>query len=348
MMLAPTDLSTEIKKRAALTLFGAIFCLLTSAGQVSAQAIDIPAIMNPDLNAPPTIATLQYGHQFKTDVDDNSEMSRNNAFLSLSQRIKVADKTSVFLLGSYTLQAYNFSGGRNADPIGGPPPLRSPDQSYYQWDDVHRGVIAALVGHDLNDRWRLIGGALVRSWGEGGANFGDTITGGIIAGFDYHPNEDFSIGLILGAFSALEDHVGILPVPTLKWQFAENWKWTVGLTTVLDPGVGSELEFTINDEFSIGAGFTYQTRRFRLGDGNRAGNNPSRPGRDDDGGVGQETELPVFVQIRWRPIPAASIDLLGGVALAGHLRVEDNDGDRIADDDYDAAPFVGLKGQIFF
>ena len=34
------------------------------------------------------------------------------------------------------------------------------------------GVIAALVGHDLNDRWRLIGGALVRSWGEGGANFG--------------------------------------------------------------------------------------------------------------------------------------------------------------------------------
>lgn len=347
-MTAPADLSNEIKKHAALALFGAIFCLLASAGQASAQAIDIPAIMNPDLNAPPTIATFQYGHQFKTDVDDNSEMSRNNAFLSLSQRIKVADKTSVFLLGSYTLQAYNFSGGTNVDPSGGPPPERLQDQKYYQWDDVHRGVIAALVGHDVNDRWRLIGGALVRSWGEGGANFGDTITGGIIAGFDYHPNEDFSIGLILGAFSALEDHVGILPVPTLKWQFAENWKWTVGLTTVLDPGVGSELEFTINDEFSIGAGFTYQTRRFRLGDGNRAGNNPSRPGRDDEGGVGQETELPVFVQIRWRPIPAASIDLLGGVALAGHLRVEDNDGDRIADDDYDAAPFVGLKGQVFF
>ena len=339
MMTTPADLSNEIKKHAALALFGAIVCLLASAGQVSAQAIDIPAVMNPDLNAPPTIATFQYGHQFKTDVDDDSEMSRNNAFLSLSQRIKVADKTSVFLLGSYTLQAYNF----NDDPSGGSTP-----QKHYQWDDVHRGVIAALVGHDVNDRWRLIGGALVRSWGERGANFGDTITGGVIAGFDYHPNEDFSIGLILGAFSALEDHVGILPVPTLKWQFAENWKWTVGLTTVLDPGVGSELEFTINDEFSIGAGFTYQTRRFRLGDGNRAGNNPSRPGRDDEGGVGQETELPVFVQIRWRPIPAAAIDLLGGVALAGHLRVEDNDGNHIADDDYDAAPFVGLKGQIFF
>jgi hypothetical protein len=336
VMTTPADLSNEIKKHAALALFGAIVCLLASAGQVSAQAIDIPAIMNPDLNAPPTIATFQYGHQFKTDVDDNSEMSRNNAFLSLSQRIKVADKTSVFLLGSYTLQAYNF----NDDPSGG-----STTQKHYQWDDVHRGVIAALVGHDVNDRWRLIGGALVRSWGESGANFGDTITGGVIAGFDYHPNEDFSIGLILGAFSALEDHVGILPVPTLKWQFAENWKWTVGLTTVLDPGVGSELEFTINDEFSIGAGFTYQTRRVRLRDGNRAGDGA---GRTDKGGVGQETELPVFVQIRWRPIPAAAIDLLGGVALAGHLRVEDNDGNHIADDDYDAAPFVGLKGQIFF
>jgi hypothetical protein len=64
--------------------------------------------------------------------------------------------------------------------------------------------------------------------------------------------------------------------------------------------------------------------------------------------VGQETEFPVFVQLRWRPIPAAAIDLLGGVALAGHLRIEDDDGDRIADDGYDATPFVGLKGQIFF
>ena len=348
MMIAPADLSNEIKKHAALALFGAIFCLLAAAGQVSAQAIDIPAIMNPDLKAPPTIATLQYGHQVKTGVDDNNEMSRNNVFLSLSQRIKVADKTSVFVLGSYTLQAYSFSGGRNVNPSGGPPPTRPQNQNYYQWDDVHRGVIAALVGHDVNDRWRLIGGALVRSWGESGANFGDTITGGVVAGFDYHPNEDFSIGLILGAFSALEDHVGILPVPTLKWKFAENWKWTVGLTTVLDPGVGSELEFTINDAFSIGAGFTYQTRRFRLRDRNRAGNNANRPGRDDEGGVGQETEFPVFVQLRWRPIPAAAIDLLGGVALAGHLRIEDDDGDRIADDGYDATPFVGLKGQIFF
>ena len=46
--------------------------------------------------------------------------------------------------------------------------------------------------------------------------------------------------------------------------------------------------------------------------------------------------------------PRTAIDLQGGVAVAGNLRLEDDDGDRIRDDDYDAAPFIALKGQIFF
>ncbi len=96
-------------------------------------------------------------------------------------------------------------------------------------------VIGGLVGHDLNDRWRLIGGGVFRSWGEGGADYADSLTGGAIVGFDYHPNEDFSIGLIVGVFSALEDSVGMLPLPTLKWHFAEDWRLHVGMVSVFDP-----------------------------------------------------------------------------------------------------------------
>jgi len=307
------------------------------AGVASAQSIDIPAALAPDPKAPPTVATLQYGHQFETDVeDDGTEMARDNAFFGLVHRTRLGEKTSLFSIGSYTLHAYDFSGA-------------SAPSNAYRWDDVHRLVLGGLVGHDVNDRWRLIGGALVRSWGEGGADFGKTITGGLIAGFDYHPSDDFSVGLLVGVFSALEDSAGLLPVPTLKWQFAEGLRLNVGMVSVFDPGVGGELSWQLTDAVSLGTGFAFQTRRFRLSDGSRVKQQaPGNRNRFDGGGVGEETELPVFAQLRWRPTPKSAVDLLGGVAFAGHLRVEDRDGGRIADDSYEAAGFLGLKGQIFF
>jgi hypothetical protein len=303
------------------------------AGSALAQGVDIPAILNPDLKAPPTAVTVQYGHQFKTDVEDKgTEMSRDNAMLSVAHRIKLSEKASFFALGTYTLQNYNFS---------------SNSGNAYQWGDVHRAVLGGLFGYDLNDRWRLIGGGIVRSWGEGGADYGDSISGGLIGGFDYHPNEDFSIGLIIGAFSALEDSLALFPVPTMKWNFAEDWKLHVGMVSVFDPGVGLEVSWQVSETVSIGTGAVYQSRRYRLSDSTRAAN-PSRPSRTDENGVGQETELPVFAMLQWKPTPKSSLDLLAGVAFAGNVRVETSTGGYISDDSYDPAPFVGLKGTIAF
>lgn len=312
----------------------AMLILPLIAGSALAQSVDIPAIMDPDLKAPPTVVGVQYGHQFKTDVEDSgTEMSRDNAMLSVAHRIKLSEKASFFALGTYTLHNYNFS---------------SNSGNAYQWDDVHRGVLGGLFGYDLNDRWRLIGGGIVRSWGEGGADYGDSITGGLIGGFDYHPNENFSIGLIIGAFSALEDSLALFPVPTMKWIFAEDWKLNVGMVSVFDPGVGAELSWQVGKNIRIGTGAAYQTRRYRLSDSGTRAASPGRPSRTDDGGVGQERELPVFAMLQWKPTPKSSLDLLAGVAFAGNIRVETSTGGYISDDNYDPAPFVGFRGTIAF
>ena len=311
-------------------------------GTAFAQALDIPAILDLDRKMPPTGAIVQYGHQFKVDVEnDGTKISKNNASLALAHRAKLSEDTALLVVGTYALQAYDFSGGRST----------TPPVNYYQWDDVHRLVLIGLVGHDLNDEWRLIGGGVFRSWGEGGADYGDSITGGLLGGFDYHPDEDFSIGLLIGAVSALESSVGILPVPTLKWTFAENWRLNVGVISAqADPGIGAEVTWQVRDNFAVGAGATYLNRRYRLKDKTRVpnGSNPSRPNRNDGGGIGQETELPIFALVRWKPTLKTAIDLQGGVAVAGNVRVEDSDGGRIKDDNYDPAPFVALKGTIFF
>ena len=42
------------------------------------------------------------------------------------------------------------------------------------------------------------------------------------------------------------------------------------------------------------------------------------------------------------------LELFGGVALGGELRVEDEDGSRIEQEEYDAAPLVGIRGIFRF
>ena len=52
--------------------------------------------------------------------------------------------------------------------------------------------------------------------------------------------------------------------------------------------------------------------------------------------------------VRYRATDKIMLDLLGGVNIAGTVRVENDDGGRIAEDDYDPAPFLGLKGVFLF
>jgi hypothetical protein len=314
----------------------ALLAAIAFTAPALAQTVDIPAMVLPDRAVPPTAVAVQYGHQFKTDVEDpGTEMARHNALFVLSHRFDLGEKTQLTAMGTYTLHGYDFSGNGGASPNL---------TNFYQWDDVHRLVLAGVVGHQVGDRWRVLGGGLFRSWGESGADYGDSITGGLLVGFDYQSSDTLTIGVMVGAFSRLEDSASILPVPILNWRFAEGWRWNVGMVSLMDPGVGSTLTWQATDTVEVGAGFTFQSREFRLADRTRAFQN----GRNDDGGIGRESEIPVFASIRWRPMPRMALDLQGGVALNGNIRVEDNDGDLIADDDYDPAGLLAIKGTIVF
>jgi hypothetical protein len=90
---------------------GSVLIIGGIATTAFAQAVDIPAILSADAKGPPNFVTLQYGHQFKTDVEDGgAEMSRENAFFMAGHRAELSEKTSLVTVGGYTLQAYNFRG----------------------------------------------------------------------------------------------------------------------------------------------------------------------------------------------------------------------------------------------
>jgi hypothetical protein len=134
----------------------------------------------------------------------------------------------------------------------------------------------------------------------------------------------------------------------MKWHFAEDWRWNVGMVSVFDPGVGTEVSWQVSETVALGTGISFQTRRFRLSDTTRAIGAGGRANRTDDGGIGQESEVPVFLNLKWKPAPKTTIDFLAGVAFAGNVRVESSAGGRIKDDDYDPAPFAGVKANFLF
>ncbi len=319
----------------ALSVFVLLFGSTLATTQARAQAVDIPAIVQANPKAPNTIVMAQYGYQFEADVDDDSEIEKQTALFGVSHRIDFDEELSFFALGTYTFYGYDIDSGV---------PNSRQGVANYRWDDVHRGVLAGILSYQVDEDWQLFGGALVRTWGEGGADFEDTLTGGALIGFDWAASDNLSLGLIVGAFSQLEDSAAIMPVPTIDWRFAEGWRFYTGLVSVFDPGVGAELTWQVVDELQVGAGLTFQNRRFRLDS-----RTPSVAGvRSDDDGVAEERSTPVFATVRWRPTQKVMVDLLGGVTIGGQLRVESDTGGQIAEHDYDPAPFVGLRGTIAF
>ena len=73
---------------------------------------------------------------------------------------------------------------------------------------------------------------------------------------------------------------------------------------------------------------------------------------DDDGvapdGVGEEKSVPIFLVLSYRPAERSSVSLLAGMNFYGSVSVFDDRGKKIAGEDYDPTPFLGLAFSLTF
>jgi hypothetical protein len=90
--------------------------------------------------------------------------------------------------------------------------------------------------------------------------------------------------------------------------------------------------FRVVPPVEIGLGVLFNQQRFRLDDSN--------PAPD---GVGEDSVMPVRLRVGWDATPHISLHVLGGAALAGEVELEDRSGDRLRREDYDPAPYVGVR-----
>jgi len=289
-----------------------------------AQTVDVEAVAPAPTDRNFSLQ-LGYDHVFDTHIKNvgGSDVSVNNVQASIDGRIKLGDNAGFTPRFIYSLGAFNFSD--NIRAAG--------------WENINTYTLLGLLDYKMSENWKLIGGPIFRLSGEGAAGWDKNgFTGGGLAGFLYEPNKDLTLGAGLGVMSQIEDDPAIIPIPVVRWHFADPLTFKLGISNLGGrTGLGPELVWNISKEVDLGLGAQYQRRRFRLD--------------DHDGnakGVGEETGAPFFARLTYRPIDQLSVEAFGGVVAAGELKIQDKNGGHTIDKGYQTTPTLGLRGVLRF
>ena len=335
------------RSQRAVALAGAVvLCVLFIAmapAPVHAQGVAPVAIEQPRDDDKGVMLSAAYDHQFETDVDKDGDFSRDSVALAAQVKFDITDKFSLTPLFRWENHTYDFS--NDAKNIG------------FRWNNVNFGLVGLMLNYKINSNWSLLGAPIVRYQGEAGADVDDSVDGGGLVGFIYHPSPRLQIGLLIGAVSALEEDLAILPIPMVRWQAGDEITLKLGIQPLGSRvGLGPEFLWHPTDDFKLGFGGVFMNRRFRLDDHGRKARatsqaNGSRPrvisGRSVDG-IGQERSFPVYLRAEWSPVEGLGLEAFGAIVLGGELVVEEEFGDQIQQEEYDATGLAGLRAVYRF
>jgi hypothetical protein len=264
-------------------------------------------------------------HLFDADVDDGGEFSLSTVGLRVDSRLRVYERAAVDFSLGYNWDTYDFSG---SGALTGLDP----------WDDVHNLAFRAILNWRIDDKYWLFGGPVVAMSAEDGADYSNAVTAGAQFGVRWRTSEDFNIGIGITAISQVDDDPWVMPLVFFNWNFEENWTLRAGAFDIgSQGGPGVEVAWLFAERWEASLGFMYERNRFRL-DGSAVA--PE--------GVGQIESFGMYGKIAWVFNEQTRAWLTVGTALAGTLRLENDDGRKIADEDFDPAPFIGLRAEFRF
>ncbi|MEJ2056276.1 MAG: DUF6268 family outer membrane beta-barrel protein [Desulfofustis sp.] len=263
-------------------------------------------------------------YQFDAELDNGTEFSSSRFNIEAGSGYSWTRRNSVALALSYSLDDYSFSNNSAGQTNGVNP-----------WDDIHSLSLSLPVRWGVSERWSSFFVPSVRSSGESGAEFSDTISGGLLGGFAYRFSDSLTIGPGLGIISQLEDDATIFPILIVDWQITDKLSLETGRGLAATLGPGLTLNYQLNPKWNLAIGGRYEKLRFRL-DTNA----------ETADGIGEDRSFPLFASATHRFTPKIAASLVGGLELDGELRQEDKDGNEIGSESYDPAAFLGLTFNI--
>ena len=255
-----------------------------------------------------------YAYQGEADIDGGGNLTVNRFDVGLLGRFEPMDRlqsTSTFF---FSVNDYDFGGGGFA--AGDP------------WNTILTMRMLTRLRYALSTQWGISGGGVFIFSPESGANWGDSFSGGGLLAFDYTHSKTLFVSLGVAVISQIEDDARFTPSIILNWLPYQDWKVRVGSVPASGGAAAAgEVAYQVAEPVEIGLGLLYNQRRFRL----------------NNGGVGEDNNLPLRLRLGWDITPDISLNLLAGVALAGEVRIDDRYGNQLNKQNYDPAPYIGAR-----
>jgi hypothetical protein len=256
-----------------------------------------------------------FAWQGDADVDGGGEVQVSRYNLGLAGRTDLGESLQWSNTLFFGVNDYDFDG--LALGVSNP------------WDTVLNLRFGTRLRYALNERWGIAGGGVFIFSPETGADWGNSFTGGGTLGVEYRAGDTFFLSVGVAVISQIEDDAEVTPAVALSWLPHERWALRLGAVPASGgTATGAEVAYRVSEPVEVGLGVLYNERRFRL---------------DDSDGVGQDDNVPVRLRVGWNVTPHLSMHFLGGLVTGGELRLEDERGQRLAQEDHDPAPYVGMR-----
>jgi hypothetical protein len=255
-------------------------------------------------------------YEGSADLDGGGDFSVWNAFLRAGATRDLGGGNGVGVTFNYDYNDYSFS---NPVAFGGVAP----------WNIVQRYGVAVPLTFGLSDGWSLGFVPSVDWFRENGAKSGDSLVWGAIVSGTKRFADGNRIGLGVGVYDRI-DKTQAVPFLLVDWRLGARWRIVNPLPAGPTGPAGLELDYTIGGGWDLGVGVAYRSTRFRLSETGPVPN-----------GVGVQNGFPIFLRATYAMRDQTALHLFAGVVTGGNLRVDDSNGNRLRDVDYDPAPFVG-------
>jgi hypothetical protein len=262
-----------------------------------------------------------YEGQGKTDlVKGEGDFDFWMLGMGLKSSKMMGDSMALTLGGDYRVVGYDFSDGVRAAP----------------WGTVHVLRFDPMLTYMMNEKWSLIGGANFQLSAEAGAEIGDSLTAGGVAGVGYRWSETGNVALGVVITSEIEDDALIQPFVLLNFGITDNLAFNMEARN--SRGGEATLSYAIGDNWKLGLGVGVRRERFRLDDSG---------GLHKDG-VGEEEGTVVNLSVAYQFSDAMSIEAYGGSTADGEMRLETESGTKLVKSDYDDAGYGGIRFKMGF
>jgi hypothetical protein len=310
------NLSLPVRKRSLATV--ATLALGLAAGHAPAQTTASGGL-------PPwsRFASVTPVHQWDADIDRGGSMGVTGAIVRVGTAGMAGPATFAGVTLSYDYFDYHFS---NPVAFGGAAP----------WSTVQRVGFSVPINHQLNDGWAITFVPSFDWFGERGAKGSESLAWGAVFAASKTFAEGRRLGLGLGAFDRFEDTT-VFPYVVVDWPLTPRLKLTNPAAAGPTGPAGLELRYRTDSGWDLGAGGAYRSTRFRLSSSGQVPN-----------GVGEERGLPLFLRASRELGPATSLSVYAGAIVAGSLRLEDSNGNKLVGEDFGTAPFVAATLNLRF